>query len=217
MALNESWHVRSRAHECSASGEKFSIGQNIITALFFDPASAGYLRRDFSETSWNTGPTDQNHRKSFSHWRTIFTPPLPTGTAPPVSKQSAETLLQTLVEEDQDHTENTRYILAVMLERQKLLRETDAQPTTGGILRIYEHRKTGEIFIVKDPNIPLDQVEKFQTEVIELLSPKPQLPEPAPASDLVDPENIVHLPAPHAAPSIPPEDPITEHQISPAC
>ncbi len=60
-----------------------------------------------------------------------------------------------------------------MLERQKLLRETDSQPTAGGILRIYEHRKTGEVFIVKDPNIPLDKVEQIQNEVIELLSPKP--------------------------------------------
>jgi len=60
-----------------------------------------------------------------------------------------------------------------MLERQKLLRETDSQPTAGGILRIYEHRKTGEVYIVKDPNIALDKVEEIQNEVIELLSPKP--------------------------------------------
>ncbi len=65
-----------------------------------------------------------------------------------------------------------------MLERQKLLRETDTQPTTGGTLRIYEHRKTGEVYIVKDPNIPLAQVEEIQNEVIELLSPKPVEPEP---------------------------------------
>jgi len=38
-----------------------------------------------------------------------------------------------------------------MLERKKLLRETDNQPTNNGILRIYEHRKTGEVFIIRDP------------------------------------------------------------------
>ena len=82
-----------------------------------------------------------------------------------------------MVEDDLEHTENTRYILAVMLERQKILRETDTQPTASGILRIYEHRKTGEVFIVKDPNIPLDEVEKIQLEVMELLSPpKPIIP-----------------------------------------
>jgi hypothetical protein len=91
---------------------------------------------------------------------------------PVVTKQSAEELLKKLVEDDLEHTENTRYILAVMLERQKLLRETDTQPTSNGILRIYEHRKTGEVFIVKDPNIPLDEVEKIQLEVMELLAPQ---------------------------------------------
>jgi hypothetical protein len=75
-----------------------------------------------------------------------------------------------------------------MLERQKILRETDTQPTPTGILRIYEHRKTGEIFIVKDPNIPLDEVEKFQLEVMELLSPQKSIvqeetPEPIAAEE----------------------------------
>ncbi len=179
MALNEAWHVRTRSRECSATGEKFKEGQKIVTALFPDPESSGYLRRDFSDKAWTerekeaTGEDDY-----FSHWRTVFTPPPANETVQPVTKQNAEDLLRTLVEEDREHTENTRYILAVMLERQKLLRETDSQPTTGGILRIYEHRKTGEVYIVKDPNIPLDQVEEIQNEVFDLLAPKPAEPQP---------------------------------------
>ena len=86
-----------------------------------------------------------------------------------VTKESAEDLLSRLIEEDKEHTENARYILAVMLERKKLLKETDKQQTPNGILRIYEHRKSGEIYIVLDPNIPLDQIEEVQKEVSELL------------------------------------------------
>ena len=175
MALNETWHVRTRGRECAATGEKFTEGQKIVTALFPDPESSGYVRKDFCETAWNE--RDGDLEPCFSHWRTVFTPPPANDTAPPVTKQSAEDLLRSLVEEDQEHTENTRYILAVMLERQKLLRETDSQPTAGGILRIYEHRKTGEVYIVKDPNIPLNQVEEIQNEVIQLLSPQ-EAPEP---------------------------------------
>ena len=177
MALNESWHLRGRSRECAATGAPFSEGQPIVTALFPDPESSGYLRKDFSETSWNERGDDGE--QPFSSWRTKFQPSQTTDDSRAVTKQSAEELLRSLVEEDQDHTENTRYILAVMLERQKLLRETDTQPTSGGILRIYEHRKTGEVYIVKDPNIPLDQVEKIQEEVFALLSPKPVQPEEA--------------------------------------
>ncbi|MFK7849616.1 MAG: hypothetical protein AB8D78_01450 [Akkermansiaceae bacterium] len=171
MALLESWHVRNRSRECCITQIPFEEGQIIITALFPDPESSGYLRKDFSDDAWKD--LDEATEKPFSHWRTNFRSPPADDSEPPVTKQSAEDMLRILVEEDQEHTENTRYILAVMLERQKLLRETDTQPTNSGTLRIYEHRKTGEIYIVKDPNIPLDQVERIQEEVIELLSPKP--------------------------------------------
>jgi hypothetical protein len=171
MALHETWHLRSRARQCSATDTPFTEGQPIVTAIFPDPESSGYLRKDFLEEAWKQrGEEDE---KPFSSWRTTYSPILITENPQAVTKQGAEELLRSLVEEDQEHTENTRYILALMLERQKLLRETDSQPTSGGTLRIYEHRKTGEVFIVKDPNIPLDQVEKIQEEVILLLSPQP--------------------------------------------
>ncbi len=170
MALHETWHLRSRARQCSATETPFTEGQPIVTALFPDPESSGYLRRDFTEQAWK-GRLDGDE-KPFSHWRTIYSPVQSTETPQAVTKQGAEEFLRSLVEEDQEHTENNRYILVLMLERQKLLRETDSQPTSGGTLRIYEHRKTGEVFIVKDPNIPLDEVEKIQEEVILLLSPQ---------------------------------------------
>lgn len=184
MALHETWHLRSRARQCSATGTPFIEGQPIITAIFPDPESSGYLRKDFLEEAWKKrGDEDE---LPFSSWRTTYTPIQAVEAPQTVTKQGAEEMLRTLVEEDQEHTENTRYILALMLERQKLLRETDSQPTAGGTLRIYEHRKTGEVFIVKDPNIPLDQVEKIQEEVILLLSPQPVFVEEAkeqPAED----------------------------------
>lgn len=183
MALPESWHVRNRSRECSITHIPFTEGQPIVTALFPDPESSGYLRKDFCESAWNE--RDVETEKPFSHWRTKFQPTQASDTSASVTKQSAEDMLRTLVEEDQEHTENTRYILAVMLERQKLLRETDTQPVSGGILRIYEHRKTGEVYIVKDPNIPLDQVEKVQEEVIELLSPR-SIPEQDPSAPVVE-------------------------------
>ena len=175
MALPDSWHIRSRSRRCSVTDQPFTEGQPIVTAIFPDPESSGYLRKDFADEEWKkrTGEDEE----PFSHWHSKFRPTPVDDTVPPVTKQTAEELLRTLVEEDQEHTENTRYILAVMLERQKLLRETDTQPTTGGTLRIYEHRKTGEVYIVKDPNIPLDQVEEIQEEVIQLLSPKPPMEE----------------------------------------
>jgi hypothetical protein len=181
MALPETWHLRSRSRQCSATDTPFTEGQPIVTAIFPDPESSGYLRKDFSEEAWKQRSDEDE--AAFSSWRTVYSPTEVAETAQSTMKLGAEDLLRSLVEEDQEHTENTRYILALMLERQKLLRETDSQPTSGGILRIYEHRKTGEVYIVKDPNIPLDQVEKIQEEVILLLSPQPAAVEEQPSKD----------------------------------
>jgi hypothetical protein len=141
----------------------FTDGETIVTALFPDPESSGYLRRDYCLDAWKDLPEDAE--KPFSFWKTTFAGRAHRKDAEEHSeKLSPEEILVRLVEEDEDHTENTRYILAVMLERQKLLRETDHQRTPNGILRVYEHRKTGEIFLIRDPDIPLSEVEPCKTK-----------------------------------------------------
>jgi len=193
MALAESWHLRSRSRECAATGRPFTDGEAIITALFPDPESSGYLRKDYSIEAWHE--RDGDEEKPFSFWRAIYQAPLGTGEKPAmVEKENAEELLKRLVEEDEDHTENVRYILAVMLERQKLLRETDTQRTPTGILRVYEHRKTGEVFIIKDPDIPLSKIDEVQGEIILLLEgggryPEPEVVEAAPEESQAEPES----------------------------
>ncbi len=177
MAYAESWHVRSRSRECSSTQRPFIDGEVIVTALYPDPESSGYIRKDICLDAWK--PLEEGDEKPFSFWKTTFSAPVGNEHADPVQKLSPEEILHRLVEEDEDHTENTRYILAVMLERRKVLRETDSQPTPNGILRVYEHRKSGEVFLIRDPNIPLSEVESLQKEVFELLENNGRLPEPA--------------------------------------
>ncbi len=169
MPLADSWHIKSRAHHCAVTEKPFEEGQAFYTALFPAPDSDRYLRLDFSEEAWNARPRDAD--QPFSFWRTIYKPPRVESKVEIVEKDSPESLLTRLVEEDETHTENARYILAVMLERRKLVVETDCQKTRTGLLRIYEHRHSGEVFIVKDPQIPLSEVARIQDEVQRLLAP----------------------------------------------
>lgn len=181
MALAESWHVRSRSHECATTQRRFEEGEAIVTALFPDPESSGYLRRDFCIEAWEARA--EGEEKPFSFWRSTYQPPESATREDPMKQLSPEELLERLIEEDQEHTENTRYILAVMLERKKLLRETDSQPMPNGIMRVYEHRKSGEVYLVRDPNIPLEEVEQVQEEVFVLLENNGRLPELEPESE----------------------------------
>ena len=58
-----------------------------------------------------------------------------------------------------------------MLERSKILVERDAKEQPDHtIIRIYEHRRTGESFIVLDPRIRLENLGDVQGEVVALLS-----------------------------------------------
>ena len=200
MALPESWHVRSRSRECAATQRAFTDGETIITALFPDPESSGYLRRDYCVEAWKLLPDDAE--KPFSFWKTKFAGPATVETTTHSERLSPEELLVRLVQEDEDHTENTRYILAVMLERQKLLRETDSQRTPNGILRVYEHRKTGEVYLVRDPDIPLSQVESVQNEVFLLLENNGRPPEP-----VIEETPVETTPQEPATAEIPTSDP----------
>jgi hypothetical protein len=176
MALPESWHIRSRARACAATERPFEDGEAIVTALFPDPESSGYLRKDFALEAWQARGDDDE--KPFSFWKAAFHV-TPVDEKPNAfKKESPEDLLRRLVDEEEDHTENVRYILAVMLERKKVLRETDTQRTPSGIIRVYEHRKLGDVFIVRDPNLPLDQIDQVQQEIFELLESGGRQPEP---------------------------------------
>ena len=192
MALAESWHIRSRGRECAASQRPFVPGEPIITAIFPDPESSGYLRRDYCLEAWKGLAAAAE--VPFSSWRTSYT--TPGGDKPQaVERENPEDILRRMVEDDQDHTENTRYILAVMLERKRILRETDTQRTPTGILRIYENRKTGEVYIVKDPDIPLSQVDALQQEVLLLLESNTRPPD----SEPTEPTEPTEFPDPPAA------------------
>ena len=77
---------------------------------------------------------------------------------------------------------NARYILALMLERKRLLREIEVKrDDDGSLTRIYEHVKTGEVFVIPDPELKLDQVEQVQMQVAGLLgAPVQNAPAPLP-------------------------------------
>jgi hypothetical protein len=66
---------------------------------------------------------------------------------------------------------NVVYVLAVMLERSKILVERDTKPQDDGtILRVYEDRKNGDTFVILDPRLRLENLSEVQSQVVALLS-----------------------------------------------
>ena len=167
MALPETYHFSRRFNKCAVTEVPFIDGDEIWTGIFLGLSDDGYLRKDFSLEGWEKRLEED--LTPFSSWKSKWKKPQKMEEEKPLIKETAETLLNKLAEEDAPETEKTRYILALMLERAKLLVETDAQEVPDGILRIYRHKKTDENYIIKDPNLPLDQIAGLQAEVAEKL------------------------------------------------
>jgi hypothetical protein len=79
-------------------------------------------------------------------------------------------LLRRLLDEDRPEYLNTRYVLAAMLERKKILKPVDVRETGSEKILVYEHAKSGEAFLIVDPGLRLDQLDAVQNEVAALLA-----------------------------------------------
>ena len=157
----EKWSIRKCADECAASGVKFEDRQWVISIL--EHTEEGYVRRDFCEEQ---APENVN---ALSSWRSRYVAP-PPPEREPIEKESAESLIRNMLQAEQRDQEPAIYILALMLERKKLFIEREVTyEANGETVRVYEHRKTNESFIIKDPGIKLSELSEVQEQVIALL------------------------------------------------
>ncbi len=172
------WNIQSRAHACQACQKPFADKEPFHT-LLFDQRHA-YERLDVCADCWAAqhkhGATD---RKGFiSYWQSVYTVP-PSAPPEPIQKDTAESLLRKLIEQNDPIHTGARFILAVMLERKRLLK-VKAQIAEGQQrIFIYEHVKSGDLFNVPDPNLQLDELEEVQRDVIRLLEQGLYPPSPA--------------------------------------
>lgn len=163
--METDWSIQSRGERCAATGQPFADGEFFYTLLFEE--IQGFRREDLSEEAFRRRAADAP--KPYSFWRSKFEMP-PPAPPEPLAKQTAEDLLRKYMEETSPQHANTRYILALMLERKRLLKEVEVKKSDDGRLtRIYEHAKTGEVFVIPDPGLRLDQLGEVQAQVAEML------------------------------------------------
>jgi len=183
--INQDWDIKPRAAVCGKCQVPFAEGQgNMVSRLTY--GSDGYVRLDCCAACWlatrHEWSAADRVPQSVSVWRGVFDVPPP---PPPeaLKKETAESLLRSLVEKNDPANGNVLFILAVMLERRRLLVERDVvKQEDGKLVRVYEHRKTGDTFIVTDPQLRLDQIEHVQTEVMVMLSAPAAAVQPGEAS-----------------------------------
>jgi hypothetical protein len=161
--LADEWSIQHRAEACAVTGQPFVAGENFYTLLFRD--GDGFRRQDLSEAAWQQR---NENLQPFSFWRSRFEPP-PAAPPEPLPKENAEELFRRLVAAADHANANACYVLAAMLERKKILKQIQTEERDRRQVLIYEHVKTGDVFVVPDPQLHLDQLGGVQAEVAQLL------------------------------------------------
>ena len=158
--MNQDWEIRKRSDICTMSQRPFHEGESFYTAIFRE--GDGFRREDVTEEAWASRPAGDT---PVAFWRSKFELP-PPPPPEPLAKQDAESILRKLIEENSDATKNSRYILALMLERKRLLKPMES---TDPDVLVYERAQTGETFLIPNPRLSLAQVPDVQREVSALL------------------------------------------------
>ena len=161
--LGDEWSIQHRSETCAVTGRPFEPGESFYTLLFRD--RDGFRRQDLSEEAWQQR---NDNLQPFSFWRSRFEPP-PPAPPEPLPKESAEELFRRLVAAGDNANANACYVLAAMLERKRLLKQIETQERDRGRVLIYEHLKTGDVFVVPDPQLHLNELEEVQREVAGLM------------------------------------------------
>jgi hypothetical protein len=161
------WNIQSRAHTCGACGKEFVDKETYHTLLFDEKAE--FRRLDVCAACWQKQFSDgARERKGFiSYWHGVFEAPAPPTEA--IQRETAESLLRKLIELNDPHYIPAGYILAVMLERKRLLKVKEQLVRDGQRVFIYEQPRTGDVFTIIDPNLQLNQLEAVQRDVASLL------------------------------------------------
>jgi len=171
------WNIQSRAHACQACGKTFTDKEAYHTLLFDDKAE--FRRSDICQPCWQKQYSDgARDRKGFvSYWQGIYEAPPQVND--PSQKETAQSLLRKLIEVNDPHHIPAGYILAVMLERKRLLKVKEQILRDGQRIFIYEQPGTGDLFTIIDPKLQLNQLEQVQHDVAALLEHGLNPPAPA--------------------------------------
>jgi hypothetical protein len=164
--MQTDWEIQRRGSACGRCNTPFADKSAYHTVLQFD--AGGYSRRDLCPNCW-TQEKAASTGGAVSVWQGIYKSPPPEAPEP-IEKNTAEKKLRELLGSAEPSHAAVRYILAVMLERKKILRLRDTLRQDDKDIIVYEHAETGETFTITDPHLRLDQLEQVQQDVTALLA-----------------------------------------------
>jgi hypothetical protein len=156
------WSIRPRAHLCAGTGKDFSDGEVVYTVLV--AGEGGMERKDYAEEVWSQ---EGNRPTYFCFWKGKFRmQPAEIEKEPPAARAEAE-LRRRLSQPVATESPEARviFLFALLLERRKILLVRERTTGPEGRVTVYEHKVTGEVILVPEPEVKLSEVDRLRSEV----------------------------------------------------
>lgn len=164
------WEIQKRSKTCSVCEREFKEGDAYHCLLKYENALP--CRNDICEFCWDEKMSDETQALEFiSHWKSHVKMPLIQKKEDPIHQSVAETLLKKYLHSSEPAHKNLCYVLALMLERKKIFiqREKTVEKQSGKKLNIYEHGKSGDTFIIEDPQLNMSEISAVQKQIDSVL------------------------------------------------
>ena len=174
------WNIQPRSETCQATGRPFQDKEEFYTLLFED--AQGYRRVDLCAEAYAARDMSE---VPLSFWKSEFEP-TPPPVAEPVDNNDAEAELRRLISQRDPAQAKLCYLLALLLERKRILKAREKIPGAEGRLIVYEHTGTQESFIVPEVDFKLSELDALRAEVSggasQVFAQVAKMPDAVPAS-----------------------------------
>lgn len=146
------WNIKPRSETCQATGKHFQDGEVFYTALIQGPEELE--RMDFSVEAWERREAEP---VPLSSWHSVFKATAPENEQT-VDPGDAEAVLRHLLARQDPAQARTCLLLALLLERKRILKLRERIQTDSGRTLVYEHVESQETVLVPDMDFQLSEL-----------------------------------------------------------
>ena len=165
------WDVQKVHPACDRCAGPFLDNQAYHCLLRLDKEAPE--RKDYCQKCWS-GDIASNFQtmQPYAAWSGRYRVIVPPPKEEVVRRDHAETLLRQLIARKDPSQKNILFVLAIMLERKKILKPqrcVGRQEAETRKVLVYVHAQTAETILIEDPQIRLTDWNHIQNQVTELL------------------------------------------------
>lgn len=159
------WDIKGCGGKCIKCGRNFAEEENYFCRLFLE--REGPRREDYCVDCWNK---KEEISGGFSSWQGRYKPQPVEIKEEPLEESVLKRLLKKWIHSSERLHQCFCYVLAIMLERNKIFSEKPSIKTPDGKRQIiYEDRETGETYILEDPALTIKELGEYEGQIQEML------------------------------------------------